>query len=291
LGKKVVHTLTSRGCPYNCNFCAATEIFKQRIRYRNVDLVIKELKKYVELGYDSVIFYDDIFTCHKKRVLDLCEKMISDKLNLKWMCFTRTNTVNGELLTKMKDAGCYLITFGCESGNQKTLDLLNKKLTIEQNRQGIKLTHQAGILAASSFMIGLPQEDRLDIEQTLDFARASELTYAYFPIFEPYKGTPIFEISKQEGYWKEDSRFKNSLLGYQEEIWVPKGVTREEIEKLAKKAFKIFYLRPKIIFRILKHLISKLSFSRKVKFLFFVLDYFILKNFRFLRKRRFGAKY
>lgn len=290
LGKKTIHTLTSRGCPYDCNFCAATKIFKGRIRFRSIDLVIEELKKYIAQGYDSVIFYDDIFTINRKRTIELCEKVISCRIKIKWTCFSRTDAVDKELLNYMKEAGCYLITFGCESGNNKTLELLNKKLTVEKNHKGIALTHEAGILAASSFMIGLPGEDRSDIERTVTFAKNSKLTFAYFPIFEPYKGTAIFDISEQKGKWINDSGLKNHIFNYQEKIWVPNGLTRNVIEKYARKAFKEFYLRYEIIDKITRTVALALPIQRKIRFILFGIDYFILKRFISV-KGRIGSRF
>lgn len=289
-GRKIIHTLTSRGCPYDCKFCAASQIFKRKVRFRSVDMVVDELIKYKSLGYDSVMFYDDSFTINRKRVVDLCKKIIYKKLNMKWMCFTRPDLVDSELLKYMKEAGCYLITFGCESGNDKTLELLNKKLTVEKNYKGIRLTSESGILAASSFMIGLPGEDYQDIERTIIFSKCSDLTYAFFPIFEPYKGTQIYDICKKQGIWVKDRRFGNYILEDQEEIWVPHNLTRSRIEEYAARAFKEFYFRNKIINTIINDVMRELPFSRKMKFFLSGIDYFVIRKFKNSSKRV-GSRY
>lgn len=290
LGKKIIHTITSRGCPFNCRFCAAAQIFKRKFRARSVDLVIEELTRYVNMGYDSVVFYDDSFTINKRRVAELCKKMIARKLKIKWACFTRTDLVDKETLSYMKEAGCYLIVFGCESGNDKTLTLLNKKLTVEKNYEGISMVNRCGILVQSSFMIGLPGEDYKDIENTISFAKNAELTFALFPIFEPYKGTPIFDICKENGEWIKDPRFKNNLLEHQEEIWVPKGLSRADIEVLAQRAVKEFYMRPKIFNKIISRIILKQPMNRKLRLLGSGLHYFIFRHFQTSQKR-IGSRY
>lgn len=290
-GKKVIHTLTSRGCPYSCKFCAATKIHKGKIRFRTIDLIINELKRYISMGYDSILFYDDSFTAHRRRIMELCKKIIIQKIKIKWTCFTRTNLLDKELLNYMKEAGCYLITFGCESGNNKTLKLLDKKLTVEKNYEGIQQVHKAGILVSSSFMIGLPGEDRSDIERTIAFAKNSNCTFAYFPIFEPYKGTPIFDICKARGRWIKDGKPNNNdALEYREQIWVPDGFTREAVEKYARRAFKEFYLRHKIIFRIIKNIIHELPLDRKTRFFMTGIDYFLLKRHNNVKKHA-GSRY
>lgn len=287
LGNKVRHTLTTRGCPYQCTFCAAAQIMGRKIRYRSVDSIMRELKNYADSGCDSVIFYDDSFTIDKTRVIELSKRMISEKIRVKWACFTRTDLLNRELLARMRDAGCYLITFGCESGNDKTLSLLKKGLSVEQNREGIRLTAEAGIMAASTFMMGLPGESYGDMLATIDFALGSGLTFAYFPVFEPYKGTPIYDLCSKTGRWIKDRRFRNKLLNFQEEIWVPDGLERGQIEHCAKSAFRKFYFRKKTLSGIFRKVILKQPPARQLAFITAGLDYFLFSG---LKKRLKGGK-
>jgi len=273
-GRKVIHTLTSRGCPYKCTFCAASEIMGRRIRYRGLQSVFDELQSYFDQGYDSIMFYDDVFTLNKKRVFSICEEFIKRNLKMKWCCFTRTRGLTSELCTAMKEAGCYLITFGCESSHDKTLKLLKKDLTHEQNVRGIELTHNAGILAFSSFMIGLPGETKEDILTTIKFAAGSKLDFAIFPIFEPFKGTPIYEVCKEMGKWSLVEGEQNLLLISQDEVWTPHGITREEIVLLTRKAFKDFYFSPKRTLGLVLHALS-LPPQRTIRFVKGGLSYFI----------------
>jgi anaerobic magnesium-protoporphyrin IX monomethyl ester cyclase len=294
LGKKVIHTLTSRGCPYNCTFCAAAQIMGRRVRLRSVDDVINEISDYKKHGFDSVIFYDDVFTISRQRTIELCKKIIKRKLDIKWYCFTRTDLIDKEVLNYMRDAGCYLVTFGCESGNDKTLKLLRKGLNVEKNYRGIEMVYEAGMESTSSFMIGLPREDYNDIENSIRFAVQSKLTFAVFPVFEPYKGTPIYDICKETGSWIIDERFKNKLLGNQEEIWVPHGMDRSKIEQYTRKGFIDFYLRPKRIYRIAKNILFYLPMERKMKFINSALQYFIIKKYLKPSQpapKRYGSKF
>lgn len=275
LGRKVIHTLTSRGCPFSCKFCAAAEVMGRKMRFRSIDSIIEELTEYKNAGYDSIMFYDDIFTVNNDRVISLCRKMIERKLHLKWSCFTRSNVAkNCEMLNLMRKAGCYLITFGFESANPKTLDLIQKDLTLEDNRVALSLCSAVGIRTCSSFMIGLPGERREDILKTIDYARDTSLTFAVFPIFEPFKGTPIFEICKNMGKFVELGGVKNSLLKNQDEVWLPEGFSREEIVSLSRTAFKRFYLKPFRILSIFCHSL-RLPLKRAFKFIKGGLSYFL----------------
>jgi radical SAM superfamily enzyme YgiQ (UPF0313 family) len=145
----------------------------------------------------------------------------------------------------MKEAGCYLIVFGCETGDQRLLDRIKKSLTIEQNYEGIRLANEAGIRTMSSFMLGLPTSNEESTQKTIEFATKSKLDYAIFPIFEPYPGTEIWQDSVEHGSFIDSGEHQNYLLRNFDKIWVPEGRSREELEASARRAFKTFYLRPK----------------------------------------------
>lgn len=271
LGSSFRHTLASRGCTFRCSFCAAAETFGRTIRFRSTKSVIDELEGYTKQGADSFIFYDDTFTLNKKNALAIAEgiSVLSKKAQKKlyWTCFTRTDCVDDtDLLQKMRQSGCYLITFGCESANDKTLELMNKGLTVEQNLSGIRKVNAAGIMTASTFMMGLPGETKEDIERTIRFAIDSGLTFAYFPVFEPYEGTPIYEVCKREGKWIKNSGYKNAILVNQEDVWEPNTISRKEIERLAKLAFRKFYIRPKVLYHIFTKDVLKMPLPRQWRF-------------------------
>ena len=133
-------------------------------------------------------------------MIELCELMLSKgRRRFKWMCFTRTDLVDPELCKIMREAGCYLITFGCESGDQSLLDIIKKKLTVEKNMEGIQIAREAGIRALSSFMLGLPTSTPEKDRKSVSFAIASKLDYAVFPVFEPYPGTEIWQDAEITG--------------------------------------------------------------------------------------------
>jgi len=267
-GKKVIHTVTSRGCPYQCSFCAAAAIMGRHIRFRKTPSIINELISYKDLGYDSIIFSDDTFTVNKERIIELCKAMIKHKLNFKWMCYARTdNCTDKDMLNIMREAGCYLIHFGCESANDKTLKLLNKGLTNEINAKAINIVSGANIFASSGFMVGLPGETIGDIMNTINFVKQSNLTFAVFPIFEPFKGTAIYEVAKKMGSWQKIKGDSNQLLLNQDEIWVPDSISRAEVLLLSRKAYTEFYSKPKRLIRIAKYALLYQPPSRAFSFI------------------------
>ena len=278
LGKKVIHTMTSRGCPFSCSFCAAAEVMGRKMRYRSIDSVVSELKIYKTNGFNSIMFYDDIFTLHKGRVKELCQKIIKEKIDIKWNCWSRTNTCQDiEMLKIMKEAGCYLLVFGCESIHDKTLKLLRKGLTCDDHRKALDLTNEVGIDTYASFMIGLPGENIDDIRASIDFAAKSSLLFATFTIFEPFQGTPVYDICKETGRWEKSDveGDSNAILADQELVWIPNGMKRSEVVALSTKAFRDFYFYPPRTLKIVFQHLPKLPLERSFRFIKGGADYFI----------------
>lgn len=286
-GKKVAHLLTSRGCPFKCTFCETKLTFGRSFRYHSTTRALEDLDSLVTQGYESFLFFDDIFTANKKRVIDLCEGIIAKGWNIQWACWTRTDCVSEEMLAAMKKAGCYLITFGAESGNDELLTLIKKNLTVSKNFEGIAMARKHGFLTMSSFMLGLPTETPEMTLKTIQFAIDSGLDYAVFPITEPYPGTELWVDAQTFGTFDTSGKYKNNLLSENSAVWVPHGRTREELEKLASLAMWKFYMRPKVIWRSVKN-IMKMPLGRAMRFYSAGFKFFFLNAFR---KTTGGARY
>ena len=280
-GRKVANLVTSRGCPYTCSFCEAKMTFGRTFRHLSPEVVMSQLNFMNKTwGIDSFQFWDDIFTTDRKRVIELCKKMIDNPIHFKWMCWTRTDLVDSELLGYMKRAGCYLIFFGCESGSQKLLDRIRKKLTVAQNYEGIRLTREAGILAQSSFMVGLPGETPEETQATVEFTLKSNLDWMTIGIMEPYPGTDMWNDALKSGYFMDtDSQYNNILLTNFSKIWVPHGRTRKELEDAVHQAMRRFYLRPRQILQYVFN-IPHAGWKRTWKMFSAGVDYFLFARFR-----------
>ena len=286
-GKRVAHLLTSRGCPFKCTFCETKLTFGRSFRYHSTERILEEVGQLIARGYDSFQFYDDIFTANKKRVVDLCNAIIERGWNIQWMCFTRTNCVDEDTLKLMRRAGCYLITYGGESGDDDLLRLIKKDLTVETNYHGIRLAREQGIQTMSSFMLGLPTETREQTMKTIDFAVKSGLDYAVFPITEPYPGTELWVDAQKYGRFDTSGKYQNNLLSENSAVWIPNGRSREELETLAQLAMRRFYWRPRSFARALKNFLH-LPAGRATRYFWAGFKYFVVNSFKTSRA---GARY
>lgn len=188
---------TSRGCPFSCNFCVTT--FGSLYVVKSPAQVLSELKIMISVqNIRSFRIIDDTFTIQKQRVIDICNLMIKEELNLKWTCLSRVDTINKTMLFKMKEAGCVRICFGIESGSQKVLDDYNKEFSVDNAKEVIEWCTEIGIETVGLFMTGLPNETEKDFQETLDFAKKSSLTFAGVGELTPYPGTDLFEIYKDQ---------------------------------------------------------------------------------------------
>ena len=283
----MAHLLTSRGCPFKCTFCETKLTFGRSFRYHSTERVLAEIEHLIAQGFDSFQFYDDIFTANKKRVMEFCESIIQKNWKIKWMCFTRTNCVSDDLLALMKKAGCYLITYGGESGDDDLLALIKKDLTVETNYKGIAATRQHGIKTMSSFMLGLPTETREQSMKTIDFALKSGLDYAVFPITEPYPGTELWVDAKKFGYFDDTGKYKNDLLSDHAAVWIPYGRTREELEELAHLGMRKFFLRPRPLWQAVMNFLE-LPPGRATRYVWAGFSYFFTNRFKASQA---GARY
>lgn len=192
IGKKTeASIITTRGCPYNCNYCY--HIFGKGARVRSIDNVLEEIKLLIDnYNVESLLILDETFTINKKRVTEFCDKLLSEKIVIPWSCYARVNLVTGELLRKMKQAGCYRVNYGIESGSQKILDNMNKKVTVEQAKNAIKLTRSEGLICGTTFMFGYPGEDLETIQETIAFCRELLIMPSFF-FTTPYHGTVLYD--------------------------------------------------------------------------------------------------
>jgi anaerobic magnesium-protoporphyrin IX monomethyl ester cyclase len=189
-GAKTASIITTHGCPFNCDFCSRP-VFGNFFRRRNLDSVINEIEQIGQLGYDSLWIADDSFTLNLKYLKEFCQRMAGR--NIKWSCLSRVNGLNVEMTRLMKAAGCRRVYLGLESGSQETLQLMNKKATLEEGIQAVQLFHDAGIEVAAFFIVGYPGETVASIESTFRFALTQPLDEISFNVPFPLPGSKLFE--------------------------------------------------------------------------------------------------
>jgi len=190
--------ITGRGCPFHCIFCAGPRMGGRKPRFRNPKLVVDEMEQVLAYGFKEINVQDDLLTVNHRHLRTICDEIITRGLKFNWSAFSRVDTVNPEILRKMKDAGCTWISYGVESGNQQILDKVEKKITLEKIRYGVKLAKEAGINVLSSFILGLPGETRETLEETVNFAEELETLYG-FHVLAPCPGTKVREKAKEYG--------------------------------------------------------------------------------------------
>jgi len=245
---------TSRGCPHKCSFCYKS--MGDAVRLRSIESVINEIKRDVEeFGARRIMFIDDTFTLNKKRVVQLCDRLISEGLDKKisWMCETRVDAVDRQLLEKMRGANCVNVSYGIESGNQTILDTIVKNINLKQAQNAVKWAKETGMEVDTNFILGNQGETRETALDTINFAAELDADRANFSILVPYPGTQIMEMAEKRvnglrlltKNWRKYGRQMGGALSLE-------SIDRRELEKLQMKAYLKFYLRPGKITNLLK---------------------------------------
>ncbi len=240
--------ITSRGCPYaRCSFCYQAGTFAQRYRRHTPDRVVEEIKDLVEnYGIKEILFWDDLFTINSQWISKFCELLKNQRIEITWSCYGWAATVTPEMLLKMKEAGCYLVKYGFESCDQDLLDSLNKDITIDQIRNAVMWSKQAGIEVDGSFILALPGQTPEKDRKIIDFAISLDLDVVGFCSFHPLPGTRLYNLALEKGEIDE-------YQGLHEPNFVPEGYqSKEQIRKMVKDAYRKFYLRPKFIWKTLR---------------------------------------
>jgi radical SAM superfamily enzyme YgiQ (UPF0313 family) len=225
---------TSRGCPHSCTFCTAPFYYGKRYRKREVKSIIDEIKYGMSFGIEDFLFYSEIFTFDKKYVKDICNAIIESKLKISWMCNSRIDTVNKDLLKLMKEAGCWMISFGIESSSQKILDLSNKNYSVIQVKDTIKKVNETGIVTIGHFIFGLPGETESTVKDTIKLSNEIGVYLALYYIATPFPGTELYEI------------YKNHIGSYSSLLYSKNSTNNNiDLKKYLSSAYRTFYLNPK----------------------------------------------
>ena len=209
-GYTTTAVMTSRGCPFSCDFCSKP-VFGNEFRSREASEVVEEIEEVISLGYSRIWFADDCFTLDRNRLIGICNEIIKRGLKIGWECLSRVDTLDPETVELMKRAGCVRMFFGIESGNDSVLALMKKQITIKQVRKALFLCKTNGIKAGAFFIVGYPGENDKTVLETIKFASTLPLDYLSFTMPYPIPGTPLYErlngkmISNE---WEEPKNIK-----------------------------------------------------------------------------------
>lgn len=244
----------TRGCPHRCAFCEYNLALGRRYRHRSAEKVVEELMFLKDrYGTRGIVFRDSTLTVDIPFLRVLCEQMIESSLNLVWMCYSRTDAIaryGSELLPLMKKAGCWQIGYGCESGNQKSLDMLCKGTTVENNIDAVRNTIKSGMMCSTTWILALPGETKDEALNTVELAAklASHVAKFFLPI--PYPGTELEKICRQDGGLRENVPYEDYEFFMPDRlVYVNPLIGQDNMKQILKAAYRRFYTRPKVLYR------------------------------------------
>jgi radical SAM superfamily enzyme YgiQ (UPF0313 family) len=235
----------SRGCTFSCGFCETTKLWGNINRQFSPQRVMNEVNDLVtKYGTRGIYFINDNFTMRKNQTAELCDLMIKSKLDLEWVCDTRVDLVNQDILNKMASAGCKTIWFGIESGSQKVLNHINRHMTLEQIEEAFKMCRKADIKVACSFMLGMPSETKEDLQASYRFADKLNADWCQFNVFIAYPDSPLWREMLNTGKYTQLDDF---LYSYKTDEF-----DYNELMRIQKQFFKDYHRTPKRIIQRIK---------------------------------------
>lgn len=253
----------SRGCTAGCKYCIKHVSYNYTVRLRSAENIMTELWHLKKLGINNVMFYADLFTVNRQQVMDICHAMIDQKIDMQWMCNSRVDYVDEEMLNTMAQAGCHMISWGIESGSAEILKRARKGADPAKAERALTWAKRAGIKNFGYFIIGLPGETVETIKQTIAFSKKLPLNVAIFHIAAPYPGTPFFYEVVENGWfrpgtdWEQVDMDQSTVLDYP-------NLTAEELNYWQKRATREWMFRPIPILTILKGLNTWQGFKSAV---------------------------
>lgn len=264
-GYSITTVMSTRGCPYRCEFCSNV-VFGGTYRERSPKNVVDEIEAVLALGYDRISFADDVFTMKKERVIGVCREIKQRGLHFKWECLGRVDALDDHTALEMKEAGCTRIFFGIESGDEQMLKLMNKKITPDEARKAVNIAHRTGLQVGAFFILCYPGDTDETVLKTLRFATSLPLDYLGLSMPYPLPGTDLYKRTKDRisrGWRPDDSPFGSHVLIFDADfsatkMWfaILKGHVQFEIKKrmgtLAPILLALFEKPTDAIFRLLR---------------------------------------
>lgn len=241
---------SSHGCPAKCSYCTAPFFHGTRTRFMSAAKVVADIEHYLSNGMREIYYRDETFTADRQRVLDICAAIVAKGIKFTWICNARVDTVDYEMLAAMKQAGCHLIKFGAESGDQGVLDAVKKGISLEQTRQAFAWCRQLGIDTHAHFMVGMPGDTHDTMESTLALAVEIQPSTATFGICTPYPGTPLFrDVVRQDssiGDGTDNAAMERlHVEGSYNTLYC--AVDGDTLRRTVKRFYRRFYLRPRYL--------------------------------------------
>ncbi len=237
IGKNYTAIIASRGCPYACIYCRTTVVTERKARFRKVESIIEEIKRY---RLSNFILHADTTTVNHKWLLELCAALRKLPFKARIVSNSRVDTVTPEILKEMKSAGWWMVAYGFESGNNKVLEMNQKEATVEQAIQAAQWTKEAGLKLWGYFMLGLYGDGRESMRQTIELSKRLPCDIVNFSVAAPYFGTRWGEIAKEKE-WLMDQRWETFDQNYSAIVSQP-SCNPDDVRLAQATAYKEWYL-------------------------------------------------
>jgi anaerobic magnesium-protoporphyrin IX monomethyl ester cyclase len=272
-GRPITPLITSRGCPYQCAFCASSHFWGTKSRMRSVASVLKEIEEiHGRYRFNAMAFVDDTFNLIPKRVIEICNGIVQKKLDIWWWCLSRIDLLlrNEEMVKRMVRAGAKSVFIGVESSNSRTLEELRKGFHVEETIQTVEMLKRNGLEIHASYILGGLSDTVKTIHDTIRFAKRLDTNVAQFAILTPYPGTAIYQQVKDRIFkWRSPWSF----FDMQHLVFKHDHLSFIRMEWLLLKAHLLYYTRSKkgiqdIWYHIKKHRLGIRTLLR------FLRDYF-----------------
>jgi anaerobic magnesium-protoporphyrin IX monomethyl ester cyclase len=264
-GTRSTTLITSRGCPFPCIFCDKG-IFGNRWRARSADNILGEVDEAVfKYGAKAIVFYDDLFLLERRRVEAVCEGLLRRKYRIRWKAEARVDCVDKEILTLMRRAGCDVVAYGVETGNQVGLDYLEKKTNPDRIRLAFEMTRKAGIKTMGYFILGIPVETYNDALNTIQFAIELKTDYAQFSVLSPLPGTRLYDEAVRDGWYTEIAAHNISDKDLLRPVVRSPNWDEQKLISIIREAHHKFYMRPSYILKSLSNVRSLRDLGDQMK--------------------------
>lgn len=263
-GRPMATITTSRGCPESCIYCLSPVISGKSLRMRSPKNIVNEVQECTQ-KYDifDFFFMADTFTLNKPWVIEICQEILRRGLKIHWVANSRVCPLDEERLQWMKKAGCWLISFGIESGSEESLAKMKKGATKSDAREAVRMARKAGLKIYGYYIIGFPWEDHRNVKETLNFAKELSCDFSEIHIAAPFQGTELFDILSDYGLALQIpygyNYFSNPPVG-------TKYLTIEELIRYRKNSMRDLYLNPSYIFKTLKNIRTVEEFKNYSKY-------------------------
>lgn len=249
-GERFVLIATARGCPYACTFCANKAYYGSRLRRRSPQRVVDEVEWVSRKhGIKEFLFWSESFTNDQEYAIEVAEEITRRNLNVSWVCNSRVDTVSPLLLKAIKEAGCWMIGYGIESGNQQVLDSVRKGTMLTDAIMAVRMAHDVGLEVTGHCILGFPGETVQTMQETIEFAKFLRLDYAQFYCAVAFPGSVLYRQARENG-WLDTTDWRYYEQNFS--VISDDGLDSKQVMEARDAAYREFYKQPYLFLNVLR---------------------------------------